>query len=330
MPSFMGSCFGGVVVVFFRAFADPARGPVDAVGEDVADPVPVRDLLQQVKKTVPAVLRQAGHVPVGQNAGLVKLECEGDRLRGRVGVQAVLLRHPEDLVAEIEPLEGRHVIGVFAEALVPESFPAGVFDHVAALLGAVVAARLPVQVIVFQPAPSVLERFAPEILAPDPRVAPGKMVVVEAVVFVHRHPVPAPFACRDPGVHPCAQFEKLGRSGDMHVPRPADGDGLQALVAHDDADAAGGARVTVIDGRHVDTVLTGRPDGGDLHLVVFQLPFYERSGFGAPLPPQMGGVADLHPVVADRQVDQIRGPAAHDNLVVAGMFHLRPEKPAHQ
>ena len=55
--------------------------------------------------------------------------------------------------------------------------------------------------IIFQIAPSFLERLAPEILASHPGIAPGKMIVVEAVVLVNCHPVAATVAGRNFTVH---------------------------------------------------------------------------------------------------------------------------------
>ena len=48
-----------------------------------------------------------------------------------------------------------------------------------------------------------------------------------------------------------------------------------------------------------------------------------------PSPLEVGGVADLDLVVVDPQIDQVRGLAADDHLVVAGVLELRGPEAAH-
>src|ERR1039458_9349955 len=109
---------------------------------------------------------------------------------------------------------------------------------------------LPVHMIVFPLRPSLLQFVTPEILSSRSRVAPGEMVVVEAVVFVYRHPVTVAVALADLFMQRLGELEQLGRSGDIEVPGAAHGDSLQALVAHDHADAPGRTGVGVVDRSH--------------------------------------------------------------------------------
>ena len=81
-------------------------------------------------------------------------------------------------------------------------------------------------------------------------------------------------------------------------------------------------------GGHEHLVLAGQADGGHLSLVLAQLFLDEGGGLECPLPPEVGGVAYLHLVVVDPQVDEIGRLAAHDYLVVAGVLQLGAEEPA--
>jgi hypothetical protein len=94
------------------------------------------------------------------------------------------------------------MIGVFAETFIGESLPTRIFDYIPALLGTVITARLPIHVVIFQIAPSFFKLFAPEVFSSDPRIAPGKMIVVKTIVFIDRHPVPAPVTFSNSFVHP--------------------------------------------------------------------------------------------------------------------------------
>ena len=136
------------------------------------------------------------------------------------------------------------------------------------------------------------------------------MVVVEAVVLVHRHPVAVAVALADLLVQRLADVEQLGRPGDVEVPGAADGDRLQPLVAHDHADAARRAGVVVVDGSHVDPVFAGEADGRHLDALVLQFLLQQVLRFGGAFAAQVRGVADLHLVVVDVQVDQVRRLAA--------------------
>ena len=154
--------------------------------------------------------------------------------------------------------------------------------------------------------------------------------MVEAVVFIDRHPVAASRAAGHLVVDALADLEQLGRPGDIDVLRSADGDRLQPLVAHDHADPARRAGVVVIDGGHKDPVFTGQTNGGHLDLLILQLFFEDVLGFRRAFAAEMRGVADFHGVVVDIQINQIRGLAADDDLVIAGMFQLGSEEASEQ
>ena len=111
--------------------------------------------------------------------------------------------------------------------------------------------------------------------------------------------------------------------------RADDRDRLQVLRAHDGADAApsGGAVEIVHDAGEQHPVLAGRPNAGDLRVVV---------GLGANgvrrlrniLAPQMRGVANLDLGVLDPQIDWFRRRAFDDHSVVSGKFQCRTPCPA--
>ena len=110
----------GIVVVFFRAVADLPGGQRHAVGQDISDPFPADDFFHEVEESVPAVGRKFRQVLIRQDAGFVELDGEGHDLRCRVGVESVLLGDAQDVVGEVQLLEGRHVVGVFSVAFVAE------------------------------------------------------------------------------------------------------------------------------------------------------------------------------------------------------------------
>ncbi len=60
-----------VVIVGFRAVADPPRRPVDAVGQHVADAFAPDDPVEQPEEPPLVVGRHSGQVRVGQDAGFV-------------------------------------------------------------------------------------------------------------------------------------------------------------------------------------------------------------------------------------------------------------------
>ena len=127
-----------------------------------------------------------------------------------------------------------------------------------------------------------------------------------------------------------AQLHELDRPGDVEVLRAAHGDGLEVLVAHDGAHAEpAGARPALLDGREEDPVLAGQADGGDRGVRLLELLADELRGLERAQTPEVRGVADLDLVVVDPEVDQLRGLAAHDHLVVAGVLQLRGPEAAH-
>ncbi len=55
----------------------------------------------------------------------------------------------------------------------------------------IVAAGLPVHVVIFQFSPPLFQFLAPEVFSSCPRITPGKMIVVKTVIFIVGHPVSA-------------------------------------------------------------------------------------------------------------------------------------------
>ena len=111
-------------------------------------------------------------------------------------------------------------------------------------------------------------------------------------------------------------LEQFGRIGDVDILGAPDGDGLQALVAHDHAHAPGRTCVIVIHGGHEDPVFAGQADGHHLELLISQFVFQEIPGFRRALPLKMGGVAYFNLVIVDIEIDQIGRLALDDDLVV--------------
>ena len=64
-------------------------------------------------------------------------------------------------------------------------------------------------------------------------------------------------------------------------------------------------------------------------LRIAQLLADELGGLQGSQAPETGGVPDLHRVVVDVEIDQVRRFAANDHLVIAGVLQLRPPEPAH-
>ncbi len=86
----------------------------------------------------------------------------------------------------------------------------------------------------------------------------------------------------------------------------------------------------MFDGRLIDPVFTGQPDGCDLGSGVLQLLLKERCGFLAAFALEVVRIADFDLGIVDPQIYQRRGFAADDDFVVSGMFQFRPEPSSHQ
>ena len=82
------------------------------------------------------------------------------------------------------------MIGVFSVALVGKSPPVRPLNEIVACLRAVPATCLAAHVVVLQVPPSLFERSTPESLSAYTGIAPGEIVVMEAVIFIGGHPVP--------------------------------------------------------------------------------------------------------------------------------------------
>ena len=82
-----------------------------------------------------------------------------------------------------------------------------------------------------------------------------------------------------------AHLEQFSRPGDIDILCSTDSDCLQPLVSHNDANPTGCTGVIMIDGCHIDPVLTGQADGRHLHFLIVQFSFYQVSGFRSGLSP---------------------------------------------
>ena len=83
----------------------------------------------------------------------------------------------------------------------------------------------------------------------------------------------------------------------------------------------------MIDGCHIDPVFTSQANGGHLDILILQFFLKQVAGFRTAFPVKMCGIADFDRVIVDIQIDQVRGFAADDDLVIAGMFQFRSEEP---
>jgi hypothetical protein len=104
-------------------------------------------------------------------------------------------------------------------------------------------------------------------------------------------------------------------------------DRLQVLRPHKAAHAAPADRVRAADhdDRHPDQPFTRRADARDL-AVVPQMPVH----FDASLPPQPGSVLDHGPGLIDLKIDRITGLAGDHDRIIASLFELQRERPAHR
>ena len=108
--------FDVVVGEFFRALADFLCCPVGSVGQNVADPLPPDDLVEQVVEPVFGFCRQVRQVLVGENAFFVKLQGKGHHLGCGKRVHAVFGCPLGDFQAEVEVGKCRHGVRQLAEA----------------------------------------------------------------------------------------------------------------------------------------------------------------------------------------------------------------------
>ena len=110
----------------------------------------------------------------------------------------------------------------------------------------------------------------------------------------------------------------------------AQGNGLEIFGAHHRAHAgpARGPVQVVHDTGKAYQVFSGRADAGNDGVGYAE--FGAEGFFGLPdrLAPQVGRLAQFHPVVIDPQIGRLRGLALQDDHVIAGEFHLRPPEAA--
>ncbi len=105
---------------------------------------------------------------------------------------------------------------------------------------------------------------------------------------------------------------------------------LDPFVAHDGADAAtAGTGAALFDGSEIDPVFAGQANGRHLGLGLVELLFDQFGGFDGAFTVQVGGVPNFHGVVVDPDIDQARGFAAQDDLVITGKLQLGCKETAH-
>ena len=165
---------------------------------------------------------------------------------------------------------------------------------------------------------------------PLARIAPGEIVDVPLFVILVQKNISAIGVVINFLIHGIAYLEKFRRPGDMDVLRTAHGDGLELFVPHYYADPAGSAGIGVLDGSHIDPVLTRQADCGNLGIGLFQLFFNGDPGFQGTFALKMAGIPDFNFVVVDPQINKIGGFSANNDFVVAGMLQFRSKKSAKQ
>ena len=125
----------------------------------------------------------------------------------------------------------------------------------------------------------------------------------------------------------------LHKAGEVEygkIPRTSDGNCLEVLGPHDraDPDPAGVTAPVGVDAGVDDGVLAGRPDAGDLHVLVaggFPGHVLAFQGCGSC---SVGHGDHLDPVVLDAENRQDRGPAFEHDSVVTSLAKFHTEDPA--
>ncbi len=116
--------------------------------------------------------------------------------------------------------------------------------------------------------------------------------------------------------------------GDAHCAAALHAHGLEVLGAHDPAHAASGVRQGVGHNGHGRELFPGLADGRH-HAVRAHLLADLQAGAPNARAPQLRGVAQFHPGIADIQPHRFLGPALHDERVIARILELGGELAAH-
>src|SRR5882724_1820765 len=128
------------------------------------------------------------------------------------------------------------------------------------------------------------------------------------------------------------RLDHAARIGGAQGLRPLDDrDRLEPLLAHDGAAAVLGRDVAVValDGGEAHEALAGRSDRVDRQLVAHEprLPVERALGFPRVQADQRARVAELHDVVVDVEIDPVLRLPLDDDRVVSAVFQIRPEEP---
>ena len=230
------------------------------------------------------------------------------------------MRYTEDVVAEVQLLKGCHVICVFSIAFVGEPFPPRPGNHVVAFFRAVIAASLTVHVVILQIPPPFFEFFAPEASSPHARIAPGEIVVMEAVILIHSHPISDLRIIRKFLVQSLAYLEQLRRPGNMDVFCSTNSDRLKSFVSHNRPRSSSGTAATAVDGCRIDSVFTGYADGRHMSSLLLQLLPDVLCSFMTAFSAEMGGIPNFYFVIIDPEIDQVRSFAGYDYFVITGVL----------
>ena len=130
--------------------------------------------------------------------------------------------------------------------------------------------------------------------------------------------------------HTVAEIHELSGPRDIDILCPANGDCLDAFVAHHRADAqAARARATLLDRSEKDPVLTSKSDGRNLNVGIFQFLSNAFSGLDGSFTAQMRGIANFDLVIVDPEINEVGRFATNDHPVVARIFQLRRPESAH-
>ncbi len=218
--------FRGVMIEGFRALADLTCRSINTIGQDIADPFPPNEFFKKIKESLGTVGGEIRQLFVGQYAGFVKLDGEGENLGRRESVQSVGTGKAEDVIIEVYFLIGRHAVGKLVETFQEIFVPPRIGNRIMTILRTVIATRVPGPHFFPLRHPLLFTLFVPVTFSPRTRIAPGEIVDMETFVMIVRHGVAAILVVVNFLILASAHLPKLGRSGDVDVLGATDNDRL--------------------------------------------------------------------------------------------------------
>jgi len=235
------------------------------------------------------------------------------------------LRDREYLEGEVQLLEGSHVIGVFSVTLVRKSSAVRPLNEIVARLGAVPATGPAVHVVVLEVPPSLFEFGTPEVLPAYTGIAPGKIVVMEAVIFVGGHPVPT-FGFASSSFLRREHISQASAGWAILMSFVPGRQSPSAFWPHDRP----GVRAALELPQSIEAMMTlcspAGPMAATQALLSFNSSWIIRWVSAMPFPARCWHRGSpLCRCVSP--VDQVGRLAPNDDSVITGHFHFRPEKP---